>query len=291
MGLLSRRLPVEPKKRGVSEGEDAAVRGHQPVALPVRGGGHAHDGLVEVMATHRPVEPGIAEGEDAAVRRHQPVAAAVGGGRHADHRPVQRHGPGRSVEPGVPEGEDAAVGCHQPVPLAGPGPGHAHHRLVEMDGARSSRRTRPRRRRRPRRRTPPTSRRRPAWWPAPADDAPLPAETTDPSRAANTIRTARSGSPPTPGGCTGRDLAPATQQLHVNRLHRISGRDRMREGLGIGLATARRRSGHVPAHLGGAILVAGGRPVNDPPLARHSPRVSLAAARRRRTPGRGTDVR
>ena len=41
---------------GVAEGEDAAVGGHQPVALAVGRGGHAHDGLVEVDAAGRAVE-------------------------------------------------------------------------------------------------------------------------------------------------------------------------------------------------------------------------------------------
>ncbi len=60
--------------RRLAVGEDAAVRGHQPVPAPVGGGGHAHDGLVQVPAAHGAEEGGVAVGEDAAVRGHQPVA-------------------------------------------------------------------------------------------------------------------------------------------------------------------------------------------------------------------------
>ena len=73
--------PVEPWKSGVAEGEDAAVGGHQPVAAPVGGGGHAHDGLGERDVARRAVEARIAEGEDAAVGGHQPVAARRRGWR------------------------------------------------------------------------------------------------------------------------------------------------------------------------------------------------------------------
>ena len=59
--------------------------GHQPVALAVGGGGHAHDRLVEGQGAGGAVEGGVAEGEDAAVAGHQPVALAVGGRRHAHH--------------------------------------------------------------------------------------------------------------------------------------------------------------------------------------------------------------
>ena len=41
-------------ERCVAEAEDAAVGGGEPVAVAGRGGGHADDGLVEVVA---PVEP------------------------------------------------------------------------------------------------------------------------------------------------------------------------------------------------------------------------------------------
>ena len=63
---------------GVAVGEDAAVGGHQPVAVPVRRAGHAHHRLVEGEVAGRAVEAGVAVGEDAAVGGHQPVAAAVG---------------------------------------------------------------------------------------------------------------------------------------------------------------------------------------------------------------------
>ena len=69
---------------GVAVGEDAAVGGHQPVAVAVRGGRHAHHRSVEHEVAGRAVEDGVAVGEDAAVRCHQPVAAVVAGRRDGD---------------------------------------------------------------------------------------------------------------------------------------------------------------------------------------------------------------
>ena len=111
-------------------------RRHQPVAAPVRGGGHAHDGLVEVHAAHRSVEGGVAEGEDAAVGRHRPVAAPVGGVGHAHHRLVEDDAAGRAAEGEVAEVEDAAVGRGQPIPARRSRRGMARHRetVVEIDG-------------------------------------------------------------------------------------------------------------------------------------------------------------
>src|SRR5581483_4184041 len=67
---------------GVSEGEDAAVGGREPVAPAGRRRGHAHDRLVQGDGARRAVEAGVAEGEDAAVRRREPVAPSGGSGGH-----------------------------------------------------------------------------------------------------------------------------------------------------------------------------------------------------------------
>ncbi len=66
-----------PVEGGVAEGEEAAVGGHQPVALAVGRGGHAHHRLVQTHASGRPVEAGVTEGEEAAVGGHLPIALAV----------------------------------------------------------------------------------------------------------------------------------------------------------------------------------------------------------------------
>ena len=98
---------------GVAEAEHAAVGGHQPVALAVGGGGHAHHGPVEAQGAGGPVEAGVAEAEDAAVRGHQPVAATVGGGGGPDHRPVEAAG-------GALEGRRAAEGRGRTVVIGQP---------------------------------------------------------------------------------------------------------------------------------------------------------------------------
>ncbi len=100
-----------------------AVGGHQPVALPVGGGRHAHDGLVEVDVAGGAEEAGVTEAEDPPVGGHHPVALAVGSGRHAHDGLVEMDVAGRAEIPGVAEGEDAAVGGHHPVALAGRGGG------------------------------------------------------------------------------------------------------------------------------------------------------------------------
>ena len=116
----------------VAVGEDAAVGGHQPVAVAARAGRHAHDGRVQVEGAGRAVELRVAVREDAAVGRHQPVAAAVGRRRHPHDGLVQMDAARRAVEVGVAEAEDAAVGGHQPVAAAVGRGGHAHDRLVEV---------------------------------------------------------------------------------------------------------------------------------------------------------------
>ena len=54
MGLLRCDCARRTVEVGIPKGEDATVRGHQPVAPAVGRGGHAHDGPVEMDA---PVEP------------------------------------------------------------------------------------------------------------------------------------------------------------------------------------------------------------------------------------------
>ena len=49
--------PAEPEG-GITEGEDASIGGHQPVALSVGRRSHSHDGCVEMVAAHRAVEGG-----------------------------------------------------------------------------------------------------------------------------------------------------------------------------------------------------------------------------------------
>src|SRR5207302_1663272 len=73
-GQVPRRA-VEPR---VTEGEDAAVAGDQPVAGATGCRGHADDGLVQAHGAGRSVEACVTEGEDAAVRRHHPVPGAAG---------------------------------------------------------------------------------------------------------------------------------------------------------------------------------------------------------------------
>ena len=83
-------------ERCVPEGEDAAVRGHFPVALAIGGGGDAGDGLVEVLATYGSVERCIPEGGAGLVTQGLVGTARLaaqraagrqgrGGGRHVRH--------------------------------------------------------------------------------------------------------------------------------------------------------------------------------------------------------------
>ena len=109
--------------------------GHQPVAAAVRGGGHAHDRLVEVNGTGGAEEGGVAEAEDAAVGGHKPVAAAVRRGRHAHDRLVEVSPAHGAEEAGIAVVEDAAVGRNQPVTVRARRVGHSHHRLVQAQGA------------------------------------------------------------------------------------------------------------------------------------------------------------
>ena len=64
---------------GITEGEDAPVRGHQPVALVVGRDGHRDDRPVERVAGQVAEELGIAEGVDTAGGVGQPGAVAPAG--------------------------------------------------------------------------------------------------------------------------------------------------------------------------------------------------------------------
>ena len=78
MGSLSALPPIDPWKTASPKEKippSAATSQYPP---PSAVAGHAHDGRVERLAAHRPVEDGVTEGEDPAVRRHLPVPATVG---------------------------------------------------------------------------------------------------------------------------------------------------------------------------------------------------------------------
>ena len=66
--------------------EDAAVTGHEPVALAVGRRGHADDRLVQMDGTGRTVKARVTEGEDPAIAGHEPVALPVRSRCHADDR-------------------------------------------------------------------------------------------------------------------------------------------------------------------------------------------------------------
>ena len=62
----------------VAEAKDAPVGRYEPVSLPVVGGCHADDRLVQVDAAGRAIEVGVTEAEDAPVLRDEPVAPPSG---------------------------------------------------------------------------------------------------------------------------------------------------------------------------------------------------------------------
>jgi hypothetical protein len=68
------------------------IIGDEPVAIPVGGGRHADDRLVQMYGASGTVELRVAEAEDPTVTGDEPVAIPVGCGRHADDRLVQMHG-------------------------------------------------------------------------------------------------------------------------------------------------------------------------------------------------------
>src|SRR5258706_540625 len=84
-GGVELELARGPEEAGVAEGEDAAVGGHEPVAVAGGRGRHAHDRLVQPQVAGRPGEGGVAEGEDAAVTGDEPVAPGgrAGGGQRS----------------------------------------------------------------------------------------------------------------------------------------------------------------------------------------------------------------
>src|SRR5205807_805972 len=94
---------------GVTEGEDAAVAGHQPVPAARRRGRHSDDGPVERQSGERAVGRGGAERPDVAAGVGNPVAGPTGGGGRGHDPMGEARAGGRSREWHVAEGEDAAV--------------------------------------------------------------------------------------------------------------------------------------------------------------------------------------
>src|SRR5438309_2402426 len=99
----------------VPEGEDAAVGGHEPVAVAGPGGCHADDRLVQGGGARRAEELGVAEAEYSAVGGHEPVAVARWRGRRPHDGLVEDGAALGSEELGVPEAEDSAVRGYEPV--------------------------------------------------------------------------------------------------------------------------------------------------------------------------------
>jgi len=67
---------------GVAETEHTALRGDDPVAVPVGGGRHAYGGCPEVFSGHRPVRVRITCTEHGAVFQDEPVTLSP---RHRGH--------------------------------------------------------------------------------------------------------------------------------------------------------------------------------------------------------------
>ncbi len=96
----------------VAEGEDAAVEGGDPVAVPARSGSQSDCGC-SAEIRYVAVMDGVAERDDLALVGEDPVATARWCRREADS---DRGATGRrAVEPDVTEGEDTAVGGDEPV--------------------------------------------------------------------------------------------------------------------------------------------------------------------------------
>ena len=76
MGLFKWMAARRAEEAGVSEAEDPAVGGDQPVAVAVRGGGDPHDGLVEDDVAGRAEEAGGTEVEHPAIGGDQRVPGA-----------------------------------------------------------------------------------------------------------------------------------------------------------------------------------------------------------------------
>src|SRR6202011_4835076 len=75
-----------PEESCIPKREDAAIGGHQPIALTRWSRRHADDGLGEVQVAGRPEEPGVTEREEAAISGHQPIAITRRAGGHAHDR-------------------------------------------------------------------------------------------------------------------------------------------------------------------------------------------------------------
>ncbi len=63
-----------PVESCITECEDAAIGGYQPVAAMISSWRNAHNGTLEVEGTHRAKELGRAKREDSAVATHKPVS-------------------------------------------------------------------------------------------------------------------------------------------------------------------------------------------------------------------------
>ena len=96
---------------GVAEAEDPAVRGHQPVAPAVRGGGHAHDRCVQGTAQRVHAEGRAAERDDRIGSGGETLGA---GRRHRCARPTcERTRKDRHYRHEQQEGQNL---CHGPPP-------------------------------------------------------------------------------------------------------------------------------------------------------------------------------
>ncbi len=97
MGLFSGVRPRRAVEGGVAEGEDAAVGGHQPVAVPARRGGHAHDGHVQRDPPRRSRRTGRSRSRRCRRRRRRSGTRCT-----RSHRRSRRSRPGSA--PSVPSG-------------------------------------------------------------------------------------------------------------------------------------------------------------------------------------------
>ena len=160
MGALS-GLPPWSRSTGGTEGEEAAVGGHLPVALACGGWRSCPRSGHRVASRPSSRRTGRCRRRTGRRRRPPPSSPCRGGGGHAHDRGVEWHPAHRAVELGGAEGEEAAVAGHLPVALACAGGGQAHHRGRRAPCRPSSRIRRHCRRRRPHRPPPPPS--SPGW--------------------------------------------------------------------------------------------------------------------------------
>ena len=122
---------------GVTEGEDAAVGGDEPVALAVGRGRHADDRLVEGDGTGRAVEGGVTKGEDAAIGSDKPVALPVLRRGDGDDGVVERPADGaeRTSRAEVPH---RPLRTGEPVVVRGDAGQRGHARAVDAPAATSA---------------------------------------------------------------------------------------------------------------------------------------------------------